>query len=426
MMRTPRRGFTLLEILISLSLTLVLLSGVWAMFGIFAALESRGQQQTARARLTRGLYLQLNDDIRQATSQKRREPKFSLRSAPSSFGVSDGSIDESADTGIPSFQRSASNSLSSTFASDQSAQPPEYATLVGESSWLILDLPVPAGDEDSSAASLLGIRSPNGRSALTTNNNNSAALDSATWTAPEVRYRVVYHFVAPEDLLSQSPAGSIGNQVDQRQLVVGLTRWQIHWRAGRLTDVVEELNNRKWGTSGSLVWLQPPSAGAGSALSFVNSNVPQVDREEIPELRRILFRYYHEKTGWRSSWNSTSTNRDSSGRLPSAVQMRMLWRSTKDTGGENGVDALGQPLVDQFPFTERSGRRRLAEVDENKLLAEWDLGVGTGNSAGSAPGFSSSSASSMTPPPEGYAEYLFVLPAATGPIETWLDEGGMP
>lgn len=373
-MTRPRRGgFTLLEILISSALILVLLTGVWAVFDIFSSLEIRGLRQTARARLTRGLYVQLKDDLSQATTRRRR------RGADPSWAVAIDSEDAGKPQNSESVDRPAPAddfAESLLLGGDDPVQPPEYAMLVGSRSWLILDLPVPPCDENVFASPLV-------------------PADNTNWTASEFRRRVVYHFVTPEELLSDN------------KLIVGLTRWQIHWRAAPLDHIIAELNNREWGTSSSLVWERPLDAGAGSALSFVAANKPQVEHEDIPELRRILFRYYNEDSGWQSSWNSTTT-----GRLPAAVQMRVLWRDEKETSDDvaAATDELDRPLLATGNAADRSPTE---QMDEMRLLADWDKDVGTRYSA------------TLTRPPVGYAEYLFVLPAPAGPIEGGMDDTGL-
>lgn len=424
--RSRRSGFTLFELLVSTALILVLLGGVWTLLDIFTAMETRGRRDTARARLTRGLYTQLQDDISQATQRTpvkgsksastvsfakavntKQQPNNSSNNSGSSksdpgdnASNSDAPNDNASNSGGDDApEPDAADSLEltenlgqseneETQAADDSSttpgfgdisntnsRPPEYAMLVGSSSWMILDLPIQPGDEQP--------RSPNEQ--LNSTANGFGDSSSNNWVATPSRHRVIYQFVAPED------------QLADENLTLGLTRWQIDWQLASVGDLTEELNDDLFGSAKSLIWQRPQGSGAGSALSFITANTPQIEREEIPELKRILFRYYSPNDGWRSSWNSTTNG------LPAAVQMRVLWHDVrKPIGDDAPVDRLGRPIAESFSLQDAK--------EEMELLAEWDEDNDT------TYGFSSTA--TLTPPPPGYAEYLFVIPSMSQPVRS--------
>ena len=57
------RGFTLLEVLIAVVLSLVLMAGLWALFDTYTALFSRGQTKVENAQLIRALFEQIARDL---------------------------------------------------------------------------------------------------------------------------------------------------------------------------------------------------------------------------------------------------------------------------------------------------------------------------------------------------------------------------
>lgn len=448
---TPRkRGFTLIELMVSMALTLLLLAGVWTMFDIFSSLQKRGERQTARARLTRGLYRQMQDDISQATfgnppgdsnrlligalapppkppeppadEEPEEEPNGSKGSKDkgdeeeadednsrrnSLGGIFDeeeeedpnitadagslGKKEEKRDTPFSFNDRSDKdseetdsrnpNAPPSPFARTNAtqAQPPEYALVVGGPTWMILDLPIPKGEE-TAADSLL----------------NSGGGSRGKWTAARTHQRIIYHYVAPEDLL--------GND----KLTLGLTRWKIDWQAAPIATLIEELRKDEFSAPNSIIWQKPKNSGAGSSLSFVAADGPPVDREEIPELRRVLFRYYSKKAGWSSQWNSVARRE-----LPSAIQMRVLWNDPRTPAVDNSdMNARDRAIQANTRGSKESRFSADDGRDEAELLAEWDEDLDRGYSTNS---FATTSSRSSEPP-EGYAEYMFTIPATNPPI----------
>lgn len=416
----PRRdGFTLFELLVSTALVLVLLGGVWTLFDIFTAMETRGRRDTARARLTRGLYTQLRDDISQAThrtpingsksagavtfatninqDQKKKEKppeEVDIENAISALGedatdqvpLGDAPADDSNENPDqpvdeePEVDINQPTIAAETFAPEEQgatgSTPPEYAVLIGSRSWMILDIPIQRGDEKKSPQPLQ----------QNSSGGEFAASASENWVASPTRHRVIYDFVAPEDLLAED------------SLTVGLTRWQIDWQAASINTLTSELNAGEFGATKSIIWQRPRDSGAGSSLSFITANVPQIEREEIPELRRIMFRYYDSSDGWLNAWNSVAR-----GGLPLAVQMRVLWNDVRTPVGDDApVDRLGRPVVDSFSAQDAE--------EEMELLAEWD--------ADNESTYGFETTTTLTPPPPGYAEYLFEIPSTLRPVRS--------
>jgi prepilin-type N-terminal cleavage/methylation domain-containing protein len=60
----PRRGFTLVEMLVATALCSVLLAALWGLYSTYADLFERGQMRVERSQLCRALMQQLADDLR--------------------------------------------------------------------------------------------------------------------------------------------------------------------------------------------------------------------------------------------------------------------------------------------------------------------------------------------------------------------------
>ncbi len=64
--RTGRRGFTLLEVLLAMGLSVTLLLALWTLFDIYSNLFTMGQTKTENAQLARALLKQVADDLHSA------------------------------------------------------------------------------------------------------------------------------------------------------------------------------------------------------------------------------------------------------------------------------------------------------------------------------------------------------------------------
>lgn len=70
-----RRAFTLIEVLLASALSVVLLSGLWAAFSIYAKLFETAEAKAVHAQLVRGLSQQLTDDLRAAIQDTAEIPQ---------------------------------------------------------------------------------------------------------------------------------------------------------------------------------------------------------------------------------------------------------------------------------------------------------------------------------------------------------------
>ena len=112
-----------------------------------------------------------------------------------------------------------------------------------------------------------------------------------------------------------------------------------------------------------------------------------VVREQVPEIKRFLFRYY-DGANWQTAWDS---RRD--GSLPLAVECLLVWRdSSKISAVAPNVETLGPTET-----LEPTGMRK--ELDEISLSSVWE-NLGRQD-------YSATSARL----PKGFGRYVFCLPA---------------
>jgi len=125
-LRPKDSGFTLLEILLALGLSVVLLVAVAAAIDLFRRFTTAGQDDLAEARLVRAVLRKIETDIR-STVPPQPAPSTATTSSGSSSGSSGSSSGGSSGSSSSSSQgnssSSSSNSSSSSSSSSSSTQP---------------------------------------------------------------------------------------------------------------------------------------------------------------------------------------------------------------------------------------------------------------------------------------------------------------
>ena len=386
-----QNGFTLVEVLIAATLTAGLFAGLWTLFGIFTALESRSDFHAARARIARGVVHQIQDDLNRIVIPPRRRAgsQHFATTQPLANGVLQERVD-SAQTRDVDDQMDAYGSPKALPGSASEVIDEEVIfdigriALRGGENWMIMDF--------SQARSAL-----QGRSQY--NNTSGWRVGAAdgwqdnTWFDHR---RIVYSYVSPEMAL-------VANS-----LPAGLSRWEIPANTS-LEDLVDDLRAAKFGSPASRLWeqLEPGSETTDSfAASSMHgdrargndlANRFAIASEEIPELERFLIRYYGDG-GWTRSWDSRDQG------LPAAIECLVVWRDVRalpelPAGEFNGPTKVNSDKMPVESLT-NSGQDADRELDKARVLDEWErLGE-------------EDLVEFRQPLPPGFSRYLFCLPSA--------------
>ena len=319
-------GFTLVEVIISISLGAAIMVGLWTVFDIFSALQERADTQAARAQLTRGLLHQLRDDLNQVQTP--------------AVGTSQVRSDRSL---TPSTVEDATENIGFLATNESAAdQVAERIAFFGSQSWLVMDLAQSSYDQKIETANV----------AQTT---GSPATYSPT-------RRVVYHFVAPEFAILH---GSLDS---------GLTRWELSNPPTQLSDLIDELERGEWGSPNSIVWQTTnylTTVDVGEQAPHAASQALTA-REQVPEVERFLFRYY-DGTSWHSTWDSRRN-----GSLPRAVECLLVWRDRNEMGAATpNVPKMLEPAEIREELLEMSvlnAWENLGQQDNSATLAQLPKG----------------------------------------------------
>lgn len=256
------RGFTLLELLLALSLTVVVLliiaTGVTVQFRAF----NNGRAQVERAQLARVLLHRMADDLRGALPPGQAADGDSSTQPTSSGGNSglsfEGFLGLSADSsGSIAAMQSASSDGAAT-ATDTT-----LAGVYGETDWLRID--VARAVKSETAAS-----------------DGTASVDSATQSLRQIE-TIVYYVVAPDE-------AAVGALVDEsRQSAGGLIRREL---------------------------ARPPAVWAAryASLDYLDASLAPL----ASEVSAVEFRY-HDGSDWLETWDSAAA-----GKLPKAIEIRLF------------------------------------------------------------------------------------------------------
>lgn len=312
-----RRGFTLLELIISTVLMSVLLAGTWALLGIYQGQFEKSQDRVERWQLIRSLQNQLTDDLRAC-----HVPASELEAGAPEAGAPEASAAEvgaaevgAAEMGVPKAVVSRESSLDST-----DLESPE-SDFVGPSGSSVLSEwmnPV-VGLEGSNDTLILDVLAP-------THPGDAGAGPGPT--PGDQAVRVVYAFVDPSSAVAEGrPAGFIRCQWKAQELQ------SLYATQGGEVDfyaLVHQIKSPRpqpssMGRSGESATDDEVRSAAMTrplVLGFDTVDIRMMEEDVIqridvvPELSSLVLSYY-DGTQWQSSW-SFSRRRA----LPVAVEMR--------------------------------------------------------------------------------------------------------
>jgi type II secretory pathway pseudopilin PulG len=273
-------AYTLLELLIVMTLIGVLMLGIWSMLSNWGDLYERGEQRTRKAQLARSLSDQLTDDLHDVTYRPpaRRHRRQSKTPAPSGIG------------------------------------------LVGEAEWMVLDVLQPVN--------------PYHAARMAKQQDSLTESDQPAIWVPEVQ-RVIYRFYGR----SESSDEPLAAAQEQEVAFFGLVRLGIareyysqltaheegsasldrgaNTLVGEVDRICQAVVSEQ--ESDPLVGDQVP--GDGQQEEVADMGRPQwlpgiIQQDELAEVGWLEFRYYNG-SGWQSRWDSRTE-----GRLPVAVEVR--------------------------------------------------------------------------------------------------------
>lgn len=326
-----RRGFTLLEVLLGMVLSIALLTGLWASLNLYTKIFSSGHTEVEQSQLIHGLLSKISVELRAAVPPPKSE----------ALGTSTTTEDSSLSPGVPaSFNSSAALGLR------------------GDAHSIEIDLVQPL------------VQAPR-----TSDVDSAAANEMSTPAVPELV--TVRYYITEEDLMTPVADG-VGTAE-----AAGLVRYAYPW-AGH-PGAEDEVSSGTISSS-QLSSSLPDTAATreeealppGFRSSEAGENLPQLLAAEVVQLE---FRYYDGQF-WSSQWDSQAQ-----GSLPLAVEVAVAvprpQTATPDrpSGGANGTtsdDALstdvsadlrGVSLFETASNTTASAAEQLPWIVSRRLVA---------------------------------------------------------
>jgi prepilin-type N-terminal cleavage/methylation domain-containing protein len=270
--REGRCGFTLLEVLIALSLSVLLIGAVYSGLNLYWRYSTAGQADVERAQLARALLRRIELDVRTvmyrppAPAASTSSSSQSSSSAPGGGSGGPGGTGPGAGsgaTGSGASGGSSSNSSSSSTSTDTTAPEDAYGTattgLYGNATTLLMNVNKPGRERKAAALMAAG-------------NVQTRVSDLAT----------VVYFVA----------GTAGGALQQATSMPGLARLEGDRLALSMAD------------------QQSNTAAMAAATEILAS--------EVVALRFLYYDGFH----WRSDWDSKAM-----GGLPKAIDVEMALKS---------------------------------------------------------------------------------------------------
>ncbi len=271
--RRSARGFTLLELLIALSLSLLLLAAVYGALNLYWRLQSVGQADVEQAQLQRAIIRQIELDVGSVIFYEPEEEEASATEDESM------SLDEESTAGSGSSSDSMETSDSGTDSEESTAVEAEDAAsayvstsmgIVGDSQTLVLHISRPT--RDLSYAALSSIDSVGSRVSDTRSVSYFLAASGGTGLAGAVQ-------PAPE-------FDAVNNSVFAAES--GLARLEGDRMAIEFADLA----------------LDTETLGAAAQII-------------APEVVSLEFQYF-DGAAWQTSWDSTAY-----GQLPQAIEVSL-------------------------------------------------------------------------------------------------------
>jgi len=290
-----RSGFTLLEVLLTVLLSMILLGGLWSLSNIYLRTFERGQDLVEQAQLLRAIQQQVSDDLQALAIRPKLTRRHSEFMATEESGVSTEEFDPSDPM--------------ETSVTDFSPSYPESNTESGITSLPVYSL---SGNETSMKLIIL-------RDVYTTDENKEfepeIGLPGEMSKSRIPNWRVVQYQFVPrdEDEIPVDPDEAPEN-------IKGLSRREIAWEDLIGSETFEDLlmpaeeigefdTTESLGDAGITT---PPSVETEEERDALRGKEERIDLQQIIACR---FRYF-DGTTWQSSWESTSSRE-----LPVAVEL---------------------------------------------------------------------------------------------------------
>ncbi|MBN1589791.1 MAG: prepilin-type N-terminal cleavage/methylation domain-containing protein [Pirellulales bacterium] len=325
--KPARRGFSLLEVILALSLTTVILliigTGVSVQLHAFGTSRARVE----RAQLARVLLHRMADDLHGLLPPtETSDSALSIPSSADGESVSPEGDDAAATSGFSIDEDEPSDSDEDTTSDDTSS-----ATLCGELDWLRIDVVRAVRREGTSS------------------DTSTSSADSTPDSVGQIE-TIVYYVVAPEELASQTlPTDSpqTGGGLVRRTLMRPVAAW----------------------------------AAAFGSLEYRDSSVPPL----AGEVTAVEFRYY-DGNEWLESWDTATT-----GTLPKAIEIRLyltpvssddqrlLQASNGTTGSSAELPDVQYRLIVPIVFQEASATAS-TESDTSEESSTESAGAATSES----------------------------------------------
>lgn len=338
MRRTPsnsrnlRAGFTLLEVLLTVMLSMVLLAGLWSLSNIYLRTFDRGQDLIEEAQLLRAIQQQVSDDLQALVVRPKIEGGHAEWSAEqegafvSSPGVLPGS-EAVVDAYVP---------LPTSFSGGSpGATLPVYSLSGSETSMKLIVM----------------------RDVFVTGKQDEAELDlnmpgeSSEPREPELR--VVWYQFVPRD----EDEFSTESTADE-ELITGLARREIAWEdlignetPDDLLMQTEETSDIETSELASEYELETPVETEEEREALKGKE----ERIDLPQIVSCRFRYF-DGSMWRSSWESGSTRE-----LPVALEVMLQ------------IEPTGAAQRERIRREQESLVETSQEDEENTVLQEPEL-----------------------------------------------------
>ncbi|MFN9344391.1 MAG: type II secretion system protein J [Planctomycetota bacterium] len=304
----PRRGFTVLELIVALTLGLVLLSAVWTMFRLFLRHQEIESAQVERTQLVSSLHQLLSRDLLNVIPEGREGPQGSGTPAGAPAGAPAPALPLEPTNPLFLFPGGAME-LPGLLPANANAEASAYtlpvSSLQGDSRRL--ELVVFAGPDDSAEPA---VEARGGRRESRQDEREPARLPSKV---------IVYEFTGLSDDLasardaSLAPAELIDRDEDPIEAAiatVGLCRRETQGGSSGVSSSREQ--DRRGSPESQPVprSSQPSLASLADEPRMIAGEPPasQIVEEFAPEIIDLRFEYFDGRK-WTSSWDSQRQRR---------------------------------------------------------------------------------------------------------------------
>ncbi|MFO0260331.1 MAG: type II secretion system protein J, partial [Planctomycetota bacterium] len=304
----PRRGFTVLELIVALTLGLVLLSAVWTMFRLFLRHQEIESAQVERTQLVSSLHQLLSRDLLNVIPEGREGPQGSGTPAGAPAGAPAPALPIEPTNPLFLFPGGAME-LPGLLPANANAEASAYtlpvSSLQGDSRRL--ELVVFAGPDDSAEPA---VEARGGRRESRQDEREPARLPSKV---------IVYEFTGLSDDLasardaSLAPAELIDRDEDPIEAAiatVGLWRRETQGGSSGVSSSREQ--DRRGSPESQPVprSSQPSLASLADEPRMIAGEPPasQIVEEFAPEIIDLRFEYFDGRK-WTSSWDSQRQRR---------------------------------------------------------------------------------------------------------------------